>query len=69
MCTCNVAISVGHIGDVPYDSEDIVVELNGLSRNIDFKRPSLYGMRQLQTIIANKLKFDMHGKFKTQMLG
>ncbi|XP_064400991.1 uncharacterized protein LOC135347065 [Halichondria panicea] len=54
------AISTGHIGDVPYDSEDIVVNLKGLPTNIEFKRPSLYGVRQLQTIISNKSKFEMH---------
>ena len=55
---------MGKVGAVPNESEDIVVDMKGLPKNISFKRPSLYGMRQLQTIISHKSKFEMCGKFE-----
>lgn len=64
-CTFSLdaAIATGKIGNVPY-CEKNRIKLVGLPKSIDFKRPSLYGVKQLRTIITNKDKFEMHGKFK-----
>lgn len=62
-CLClHSAISTGLVENIPYDAADTIISLENLPKNIGFKRPSLYGVRQLQIIIAQKSKFEMHGE-------